>query len=201
MPKKTNVEDEVKTEVEPTIEPAQVDPAPTPAEEPMVKKSDVAKMIAEAIANSKEADKPIKAKRVTEHHAHIWRLDGKWVVDFKDRNTDPYQKDKVHAFQKFNEQRREFEAWIELVFDDGTTKEIPLTTYVKNRFPVYCLILKRHQVDKTYSIGEVEKKKEVGDKLVGTGVVIDQEVTMSEEVFEVQTPKGEVLKLPGYIIA
>lgn len=171
------------------------------AEEPTVKMSDVAKMIADAIANSKEAEKPQKAKRVTEHYAHVWRFDGKWVVDFKDRNTDPYIKEKVHSFNKFNEQRREFESWIELIFDDGSTKEIPLTTYIKNRVLVYCPIIKRHQIDKTYSIGEIEKKKEVNDKLIGTGVMIDQEVNIVEESFELKTPDGVVRTLPAYVIA
>jgi len=177
-------------------------PGVAPVEqEATVKMSDVAKMIADAIANSKEADKPQKAKRVTEHYAHVWRFDGKWVVDFKNRNTDPYVKEKVHSFQKFNEQRREFESWIELIFDDASTKEVPLTTYIKNRVLVYCPIIKRHQDDKTYSIGEIEKKKEVNDKLVGTGVMIDQDVNMVEESFELKTPDGVVRILPAYVIA
>lgn len=175
-------------------------PQETPKKEATMKVSDVKKLIAEAIANAKEADKPIKLKRVTEHTAHVWRFDGKWVVDFKDRNTDPYVKEKVHAFNKYNEQLRRFEAWIELVFHDGTTKEIPLTTYMKNRTPVYCPIIKRHQKDTSYSTGEVEKKKEVNDRLVGTGVMIDQEVVMTEETLEMKTPDGILLKLPDYII-
>lgn len=167
-----------------------------------MKLSDVKSLIAEALAAQKQdALAPIKVKRVTQHTAHVHRFDGKWVVDFKNRNTDPYVKDKVHAYQKFNEQTRLFEAWVELVFNDGTTKDIPLTTYVKNRVLVYCPIIKRHQVDKSYSIGDVEKKKEVGDKLVGTGVLVDQEVVRYEEVFEVKTPDGEIFMLPEYVIA
>lgn len=169
--------------------------------EGMMKISDVRALIAEALAQqAADAKQPIKLKRSTEHTAHVWRLDGKWVVDFKDRNNDPYVKGKVHAFQKFNEQKREFEAWIEVVFDDGSTKELPLVTYVKNRVPIYCPIIKRHQMDKSFSFGEVEKKKEVGDKLIPSGVVVDQEVTMYEELFEMKTPEG-VLKIPSYAIA
>lgn len=167
-----------------------------------MKISDVKSLIAEALAAQKaEGAAPIKVKRVTEHTAHVWRLDGKWVVDFKDRNVDEYVKEKIHAYQRFNEQKREFEAWVELVFEDGTTKDISLPTYVKNRVLVYCPIVKRHKTDKSYSVGEVEKKKEVGDKLVGTGVLVDQEVEMYSEVFEVKTPDGKILHLPDYIIA
>lgn len=169
--------------------------------EQMIPHSKVQEMIDKAMASFKEEEKPIKPKRVTEHTAHVWRFDGKWVVDFKDRNTDPYIKEKVFSFQKYNEQRREFETWIELVFNDGSTKEIPHTTYMKNRTPIYCPILKRDKIDKTYSIGEVEKKKEVNDVLVGTGVMVDQEVVIHEEVFEIKTPEGEVLKLSADVIA
>ncbi len=183
------------------ITPTPHNTAAVPQAPQMVPLADVQKMINDAIAASKEADKPMKPKKVTEHYAHVWRLDGKWVVDYKDRNTDPYVKEKIHAFNKFNEQRREFEAWIEVVFFDKTTKELPLPTYVKNRVLVYCPIIKRHKKDTSYVIGEVEKKKEINDKLVGTGVMIDQEVTMEQETFEIRTPDGEILMLPDYVIA
>lgn len=174
---------------------------PSNEKEGYMKITDVKALIAEALAQqAAESKQPIKLKKVTEHTAHVWRLDGKWVVDFKDRNTDPYIKEKIFSYQKFNAELREFQAWIEVVFEDGTTKDLPLNTYVKNRTAIYCPIIKRHQVDKSYSIGEVEKKKEQGDKLVPTGVVVDQEVTMYEEVFEVKTPTG-ALNIPAYAIA
>ncbi len=176
--------------------------AKDPNKEGYMKISDVKALIAEALAQQKQdANTPIKIKRVTQHTAHVWRFDSKWVVDFKDRNTDPYHKEKVHAYQKFNEQLRQFEAWVELVFEDGTTKDIPLTTYVKNRVLVYCPIIERMKIDRSYSMGEVEKKKEVGDKYVGTGVLIDQEVTRYDEVFKIKTPEGTILELPDYVIA
>lgn len=184
------------------LPPAENNPSPTEGKkEGYMRITDVKALIAEALAAQKqESLAPIKVKRVTQHTAHVWRFDSKWVVDFKDRNTDPYMKEKVHAYQKFNEQLRQFEAWVELVFEDGTTKDLPLTTYVKNRVLVYCPILERKKIDRTYSVGEVEKKKEVGDKLVGTGVLVDQEVTRYDEVFRVKTPDGQILELPDYIV-
>lgn len=177
-------------------------PAPTVPAEGYMKVSDVKALIAEALAAQKaEGTGPVKVKKVTEHMAHVWRLDGKWVVDFKDRNDDPYRKEKLHAYQVFNDRTRQFEAWIEVVFEDGSTKPLPLTTYVKNRVLVYCPIIKRHQIDKSYTIGEVEKKKEEGDKLVGTGILVDQDVTLHEEIFEVKVPGGTIFKLPSYVIA
>lgn len=169
---------------------------------------DVKALIAQALADQKEdAGKPVKIKRITEYTARLFRIDGKWVVDFKDQNTDAdgnkkdeYIKNKLHAWQKFNEQTREFEAWIEVVLEDKTTKVLSLKNYINNRVPVVCTILKRHQADKSYSIGEVEKKKEVGDKYVGTGVMVDQEVVKFEETFDMKTPDGQVLTLPHWVI-
>lgn len=183
-----------------------------PAEQ-MVPVSDIKKMIAEEIARDRASRsddaKPKKAKKITEHFAHLWRLDGKWIVDFTDRNidketgekVDPYIRSKVHAFQKYNPEKREFEAWIELVFHDGSKKEMSLPKYVEHRFLVYCQIQKRERIDASYDIGEVELKKDNGDMYVGTGVMIDQSVNMFEERFTIQTPDGAVLTVPDYVIA
>lgn len=208
--------EETKPELESMIEGAEPkdpnsDPnliSPDNTKEQMVPLSAVKELIAQAMAAQAEDNKPKKVKKVTEHHAHVWRLNGKWVVDFADRNydydkkqiIDPYIKDKIHAYQLFNQQKREFEAWIKLVFEDGTMEDIPLNRYVERRTLVYCLIVERKKVDKSYVIGEIEKKKESGDLMKGTGVMIDQEVEMHQEVFVVKTPEGKTLTLPEYVI-
>lgn len=184
-------------------------PMPSQPSQQMIPLADVKALIAEALAAQADKDKPVKVKRTTEHHAHVWRLNGKWVVDFADRNfdydnnvrIDPYITVPIHAYQVFNQQKREYEAWIKLIFQDKSTEEIPLNRYVERRTLVYCKIIKRHPKDLSYSIGEVEKKKESGDKLVGTGIMVDQEVSMYAEVFEIETPEGEILKLPDYVVA
>lgn len=176
--------------------------ASAPAEEQTVKLSDVQKMIEAALKGYKQEEKPLSPKKVTEHVAHLWRFDGKWVVDFKDQNTDPYIKEKLHTFKKFDEQRKEFVTWIELVFQDGSTKQTPLTRYIESRVLVYCPILKRHQEDKSYSTGTVEKKKENSRGFMeGSGVTVQQEVTKYEETFELRTPEGDILLVPWYAIA
>lgn len=178
-------------------------------EEKMVPLSVVKEMIAEAMARQDEKSKPVKVKKVTEHHAHVWRLNGKWIVDFADRNydyankkiIDPYIKEKIHAYQIFNANKREFEAWIKVIYEDGSTEELPLNRYVERRVLVYCPIIKREQVDKSYVIGEIERKKETGDVMKGTGIMIDQAVEMHQEIFHVRTPEGKNLILPDYVIA
>lgn len=177
-------------------------------EEKMVPLSVVKQMINEAMANRADEGKPKKVSRVKEHMARMWRLNGKWVVDFADRNydydkkaiIDPYIKDKIHAYQIFNAQKREFEAWIKVIFQDGTMEELQLNRYIERRTGIYCTIVKREKVDKSYSIGEVEKKKESGDLNVGTGVMIDQEVLMDGEIFHLRTPEGEMFDLNDYVI-
>lgn len=198
------IEDEVEIEKEPIADNTQL-AAP---EEQMVPLSSVKQLIAEAMAAMAEKDKPQKVKKVTEHHAHVWRLNGKWIVDFADRNydykkkeiIDPYIKEKIHAYQIFNQQKREFEAWITLVYQDGTREDIPLNRYIERRTLVYCPIIKRQKVDKSYIIGEIEQKKESGDLMKGTGIMVDQGVEMHQEIFHIKTPDGEELTLPEYVI-
>lgn len=206
--------EETKSELESLIEsaPAKINNdfsiPPKSESEQMVPLSAVKELIAEAMARQAEKDKPAKVKKVTEHHAHVWRLNGKWIVDFADKNydydkkqiIDPYIKDKIHAYNLFNQQKREFEAWIKVIFQDGTMEDLPLNRYIERRTLVYCPIIKREKVDKSYVIGEVEKKKESGDLMKGTGIMIDQEVEMHQEIFHVKTPDGEILVLPEYVI-
>jgi len=168
-------------------------------EEKMIPLSDVKKLIADAIASSKEPT-VMSPKKVTEHHAQVWRLDGKWVVDFVNRNTDPYVKKEIFAYEKYNAEKREFESWIEIKFQDGTTKDISLKNYVSNRVLVYCLILKKEKIDRSYSLGQVEKKDWKGDKMVGTGVMMEQIVEMHNEVVTIKTPDGEILEIPDHAI-
>lgn len=201
--------EETNTELEVLIkERMPVAPPENDKSEKMVPLSMVKELIAEAMAKQAEESKPVKVKKVTEHHAHVWRLNGKWVVDFANHNydyeqkkiIDPYIKEPIHAFNIFNKDKREFESWITVIFNDGSTEDIPLNRYVERRVLVYCKIAKREKIDRTYSIGEVDKNKEVGDRMVPSGIMIDQEVEMHNEIFHVETPDGEKLTLPDYVI-
>lgn len=174
----------------------------------MVPMEDVQKMIDEAIAKSNVRE-PVKLKKSTEHHAHLWRLDGKWVVNFIDQNwdysqnkkKDEYNNKKVFAYDKFNEQTRQMVAWIGIIFDDGSTKELPLTSYVQNRIPVYCPIVDRKKKDISYVSGTTEKKN-WDDKraFVGTGIEVEQNVELYEETLTLKTPEGIEVTVPDYVI-
>ncbi len=193
------------------------DPTPNPNPSPsqpeaerMVPMSDVKRLIAEEMAKMREKDQEEKGvkkvKRVQEHHVQIHRWNSKWVVDFVDQNKDPYLKTPVHAYNVWNEQQRQFIAHLELVLWDEVTGEkstevVALTRYLERRLNVYCLILVRQKIDATYSIGEVEIKKEGKDGMMhGTGVYRDQDVEMVNEIFEVKLPTGMVIKVPDYAV-
>lgn len=183
-------------------------PKSTQEKEKMVPLSMVKQLIKEAMDNREDESKPKKIKKVTEHMARMWRLNGKWVVELADNNynyeekkiIDPYIKEKIHAYNIFNAQKRENEAWIKVIFEDGTMEALPLNRYIERRTGIYCTILKRVKVDKSYTVGEVEKKKSSGDLNIGTGVMIDQEVEMWGEIFHLRTPDGQTFELPDYVI-
>jgi len=177
--------------------------------EQMVPLSKVKELIAEALSSQSDSSKPVKIKKVMEHFAHVWRLNGKWVVDFADRNydyknkkfIDEYIKDKIHAYNVYNPNKREYETFITLMYEDGSTEDILLNKYIERRTLVYCKIIERKKIDRSFTIGEVEKKKESSDgMMVGTGVMVDQDVEKYDEVLKVETPDKKVLELPDYVI-
>lgn len=177
----------------------------TPAE-PQIGLSDVKRMIAEALAQqAQDARKPVTLKKQTEHYAHLWRFEGKWVVDFKNQNNDPYLNKPVYSVDVYNEATRAFEPHLELVFHDGTSKKVPLKTYVSvgKRTPVYCLIKERRKIDRSYSIGQTEKKEwnDAESKMKGTGKMVEQVIERYDEVFVLETPEGQIITVNDYVIA
>lgn len=184
--------------------------SPEPGGERMIPMSDVKKLIAEEMAKmtaqQDEQKGARKVKRVQEHHVQLHRWNSKWVIDFVNQNNDPYLKVPVHAFDVWNQEKRQNIAHIELVLLDEktgekTTEKVALTRYLERRINIFCPILNRIKKDASYSIGEVEIKKDKGDGMMkGTGVYRDQEVTIAQETFELKTPEGTILKVPDYAI-
>jgi len=164
--------------------------------------TDVRRLIAEMLEKqTQEAKTPKKLSKVKEHFANVHRFNAKWVVDFVNKNTDHYIKGTIHAYNKYDPERRETRAWIDLVFEDESVFSVLLSTYLSARVTVQCLIKERRQIDTSYVTGEVEQKKIVDDKNVGTGIMIQQEVTQYREQFVVVTPEKTELTLPDYVLA
>jgi len=131
------------------------------------------------------------------------RIESKLVVDFVNKNTDPFLPNVViHAFNKWNETQKQFEAWLEVVFDDGTTKEIPLLYLVSNARPIECPVIKENKKDTSYSLGMVDKKvyDEKSGGMQGQGLKVKQEVKQQEVSFIISTPDGKEFEVPEYVV-
>lgn len=140
------------------------------------------------------------------HAARVSRLESKFIVDFKNVNTDPYLNKKVYAFNQFDEKERQWVAWITVIFQDGSEKTVPLKYLCEMAVGVKCDIMKKEDIDTSYSIGQVEKVIIKGYKPEGTGMLVDQTVMQKQTMYTIKTPRteefpeGELLTLPEYVL-
>ncbi len=165
--------------------------------EPMIPISDVKKLIAEALAKQGQVEEPDKP---TEYRASLCRLDSKWVVGFKDYNSDPYITSKQESIKKWNAESRESISYVTLIFDDGSEKEMPINLFMRYATPLSCMIIERKKKDRSYSTGKVERMEWSGDRKRGTGEMVDQKVTIKEESFVIETPDGKQVEVPASVI-
>lgn len=137
------------------------------------------------------------------------RFQGKFIVDIKDMNTDPYVKTKVEAFDLFNEQTRTFEPWVTLMFDDGTDMTVRLWQAVKGSRPIQVTILETTKEDTSYNVMGPDgkaKKIERSDvkwdqyKSVGSGVTVTQRIKQFDSKYKVQLPDGRILTVGSNVI-
>ena len=170
---------------------------PAPKREAMVPLSEVKKLIAEAMASQGEVMAP---ERAVEHTASLCRLDSKWVIGFKDHNTDPYLTTKVESIKRWNAEGKEWVSYVTVMFNDGSEKEMPLNLFMRHATPINCRIVERKREDKSYSIGKTEKVEWKGDRKISTGVMVDQKVKLFEDTFVIQTPDGLTVEVPPSVI-
>lgn len=131
------------------------------------------------------------------------RVENKLVVDFKNRNNDEFLPGIViHAFNRWDNEAKQNIAWVEVVFDDGSTKEMPLLFLVSSAKPITASIIKENIIDESYSIGTVEQRiyDESGGSMKGNGLTVKQEVKKYSKTFLVELPNGEQITVPDYII-
>lgn len=191
-PKKQAIEEE-KVEAVAATEVSNSSP-----KEQMVPLSEVKKLIREALAD--QNDSPKKPEKPDSYMASLCRLDSKWVIDFKDHNKDPYVTTKVETVKKWIPESKEFVSFVTLIFSDGSEKEMPLNLFMRYATPISCRIVERKKKDRSYSIGQVEEMVWKGDRKVGTGNMVEQKVTMHDDIFVIQTPDGLVVEVPGSVI-
>jgi len=168
-------------------------------------KADIRKEIA---AKDTEGSSAV-VEKVKNHNIRFWRYHNKFVVDFVNQNTDEYAPNKViHAFDKWNDRERKYESWIELVYLNGETEQVPLYYYLTNRTEVNCEIIERKtREDKSYLVksksedGKVEVNKIEGYSMTGTGQTVKQSVIVKTETIVIKLPDGTVKELPDYVFA
>lgn len=128
----------------------------------------------------------------------IKRLDGKFVVGFKDYNTDPFRKTPRYTINKMHLERKlPNEPFITLILStDGETfeeKELPHVDYMNYRedFPVDVIEVKKHQIieNKGLITQNPSMAYEVDNKgqMINSGM-IRQEVVREEISFIIQLP-------------
>jgi len=191
-----------------------VETTTTPAKESVKTEGDTKLYTKEEVRNiiadfmkEKESEKTnnslIRKKKVEKHLKTVFRFNGKWVVDFVDRNKDEYEKRKIHAYNKINPLTSKEEPHIELKFDDDSTLEIPLYTYIRHRIPVLCPIDKREKVDVSYENGTTERKVVVKDgyQKVTTGEAVPLEIEVYKEFMHMELPDGRIIKIPDHALA
>lgn len=143
------------------------------------------------------APKVDEAEKTT---VRLTRFHNKFVVGFKDQNTDPYSEKIVYAFNKFDERERKWVPWIEVVFEDGTTEVVLLQSFVQQSTGVKAELIKTIKRDTSYSLGKVEQRVVEGTKMKGTGVFVDQKVVREERDFVLKLPDGKELTVPDYVV-
>lgn len=137
------------------------------------------------------------------------RFMGKFIIDIKDQNTDPYVKSKVEAFDMFNEQTRQMEPWMTLIFDDETEMTVKAWQAIKGSKPVQATILETMKEDTSYNVLGPDgkpKKIEVTDvkwdsyKSSGSGKMVTQRIKSFHAKYKVQVPDGRVFTVGGNVI-
>lgn len=152
----------------------------------------------EAGQRSEEAKENTDRKKL-----RLARIEGQLIVGFKNRNEDEFLPGIViHAFNKWNNEAKQNEAWVEVVFENGKTKEMPLLYLVSTARPMVVEIVKENVKDESYSIGQVEKTiyDESGGTMKGSGIMVQQKVEKYSKTFDVLLPTGEQITVPDYII-
>ena len=132
--------------------------------------------------------------------ARLSRIKGKFVVGFVNQNDDPYLDKTIHGYQKWDDRERVWVAWVEVMYQDGTTEHMPLRHFTETCLGITCEIVKKIEKDESYSLGKVERRVVKGYQPEGVGVMVDQKVVQKTASYVLKTPQGEEIEVPEYIL-
>lgn len=180
-------------------------------EDRMYTRSETEDLIEKAIAkfatnfkkelNDEDIIDPDKPQR---HDVAIARMKEKFIVGFKNMNTDPYLPDVVvHSVNLTrldkNTGKSVTEPWVTVIYKDKKengdldTEEFPLDYVVKKSTKVACELVERKKFDASTDFGLIEETEVKEYARIGRGTYIKAKVSQWKEVFVVKDPKTEEL--------
>lgn len=119
----------------------------------------------------------------------IPRFKGKFIYSFKNTNTDEYFPDLViHAFDVWNDQKKQNEAWVTVMFEDNTTLSLPLYTVLTKSQTVWVDLVEVIQKDTSYSAGKTERAEVKDYSRQGTGVMVKMKITQADYSYKIKLP-------------
>jgi len=146
-------------------------------------------MLSKVMGTSEDEDDETPQNSVV----RIARFQNKFIVGFKNMNTDEYAPDAViHAFDIFDDKTRRNVPYVTLMFQDKTEISVPLESVLKRSIKVECELVETVKKDTSYNFGKVEKQevKEGDYKKTGSGSHVKTKITQSQNTYKVQLPKG-----------
>lgn len=174
----------------------------TKKEERLFTKDEVAAMLQQVLAKQQAKDED-SADEKEKPVVHIPRFENKFILGFKNMNTDPYAPDLVvHAVDVFDNNTKQNVPWVTVVYEDKSEKLLPLRTVIERSTKVKCEIVERKKEDVSYDFGKVEKidVKDGSYAPEGTGALVKTKVTQYREWFIVKTPTGEILEVQPEVV-
>lgn len=134
--------------------------------------------------NNLDDDDPYKQKKV-----RLPRFQGKFVMAFKNTNTDEYFPELViHAFDVWNDQIKRNEPWVTAQFEDGSELTVRLETLITKSQKVWCDLVERIEKDTSFSQGKVEVAEVKDYSRSGTGAYRKLKVTQAEYSYKIRLP-------------
>lgn len=173
--------------------------------EQMYSKAQVEEMMREMLkemrAENKSDEDEDEEDKFAVKKIRLPRLKNKFIVGFKNMNTDEYFPELVtHAYDIWNDQQKRNVAHVTVVFEDGEEFPIALYTVLTKSTKVDCDLIETDSQDKSLSNGKVEVVDVDGYTQKGTGTFIKLKVKQAEYKFKLRLPDGkEVIVGPEVI--
>lgn len=172
--------------------------------------SEVAKMIEDAlkaekekaagVADSLDEEDPYATKYLTIPRFPTKDGTSKFVVGFKNVNTDEYFKDKIiQAFDVWDDLQKKNVAYVTAIFEDGSEMNLPLFTLIKKSQKVKVEIVDTPKIDKSYSAGKTESVKVDGYTAIAQGTV-NMKISKFDYSFIVKLSDGKELAVGKEVI-